>query len=298
MTTRSQPVHPSEFIPASWAMETMTTAAGGLVVHHQSECASTLAVPALTHHLLSINIGKPGTRQVTRLNQQQYDGVLPIGALWLATADNTACEWSWETTDETILFQLDPLYLQQIAAENDCAGVDRLELKSVVFDRNPQFESIARNYHAEMQQQGLGGRLYSESLGNLFMLNLLRTYCHNLPQTQKVDGGLGATRLQRVLAYVDAHLTENIGLQDMAIVAGLGQYHFSTMFKQSMNISPYRYVINQRIERSKSQLRQTDRAISDIALSCGFADQSHLTKHFRRLVGITPKAFREHCGRR
>ena len=97
-----------------------------------------------------------------------------------------------------------------------------------------------------------------------------------------------------MLPYIDAHLTENIGLQDLAIVAGLGQYHFATMFKQSMNISPYRYVINQRIERSKSQLRQTDRAISDIALDCGFADQSHLNKHFRRLVGMTPKAFREH----
>ncbi|MFM2303632.1 MAG: hypothetical protein RLZZ135_1042 [Cyanobacteriota bacterium] len=76
----------------------------------------------------------------------------------------------------------------------------------------------------------------------------------------------------------------NIGLQDMAIVAGLGQYHFSTMFRQSMGISPYRYVIDRRI----------DRAISDISLSCGFADQSHLTKHFRRLVGMTPKTFREH----
>jgi AraC family transcriptional regulator len=74
---------------------------------------------------------------------------------------------------------IDPLYFQEIAAENGCANSERLELKPVVFDRNPQFESIARNYHAEMQQQGLGGKLYSESLGNLFMLNLLRTYCQD-----------------------------------------------------------------------------------------------------------------------
>ena len=98
-----------------------------------------------------------------------------------------------------------------------------------------------------MQQQGLGGKLYSESLSNLFMLNLLRTYCQDRSQPQQVNGGLGEQRLQRVLAYIDAHLAENIGLQDMASVTGLGQYHFATMFRQSMGISPYRYVIDRRI---------------------------------------------------
>jgi AraC family transcriptional regulator len=294
MTNSSHPVHPSDFIPENWVMETMTIGTGGLVVRHQFDLPSELAVPALTHHLLSINIGQQGTRQVTRLGKQKYDGVLPTGSLWLATADNTSGEWAWKTTDETLMFQIDPLYFQEIAAENGCACSERLELKPVVFDRNPQFESISKHYHAEMQQQGLGGKLYSESLGNLFMLNLLRTYCQDRPQTQQVNGGLGEKRLKRVLAYIDAHLAENIGLQDMATVAGLGQHHFATMFRQSMGISPYRYVINRRIDRAKRQLRQKDAAISDIALSCGFADQSHLTKHFRKIVGITPRAFRKH----
>ena len=143
-----------------------------------------------------------------------------------------------------------------------------------------------------MRQRGLGGKLYSESLGNLFMLDLLRTYCQEKPQPQQVNGGLGEKRLKLVLAYIDTHLAENIGLQDMATVAGLGQHHFATMFKQSMGISPYQYVIERRIDRAKRQLRQQDAAIIDVALACGFADQSHLTKHFRKLVGMTPRAFR------
>lgn len=272
----------------------MTIGSGGLVVQHEFDEPSEIAVPALTHHLLVVNIGQQEPRQITRIGKQEYDGVFRTGSLWLATADNTACEWAWETTDEAISFQIDPLYFQEIAAENGCANSERLELKPVVFDLNPQFESIARNYHAEMQQQGLGGKLYSESLGNLFMINLLRTYCQDRPQTQQVNGGLGDKRLQRVLAYIDAHLAENIGLKDMATVAGLGQHHFSTLFGQSMGISPYRYVVNRRIDRAKSQLRRNNFAISDIALSCGFADQSHLTKHFRKIVGTTPRAFRQH----
>ena len=292
MTNSSQPVKPSDLIPESWVMETMTIGSGGLIVQHQIEEPSEIAVPALTHHLIAVNIGQQSARQVTCMGKQEYDGVWPIGSLWLATADNTSVEWAWDTIDETILFQIDPLYFQEIAAENGCANSERLELKPVVFDRNPQLESIARNYHAEMQQQGLGGKLYSESLGNLFMLNLLRTYCQDRPQPQQVNGGLGEKRLKLVLAYIDAHLAENIGLQDMATVAGLGQHHFSTMFRQSTGISPYRYVIERRIDRAKRQLRQKDAAIIDIALACGFADQSHLTRHFRKFVGMTPRAFR------
>jgi AraC family transcriptional regulator len=66
----------------------------------------------------------------------------------------------------------------------------------------------------------------------------------NRPKTQQVYGGLGKKRLQRVLAYINDNLVENIGLQDLATLAGLGQHHFSTMFKQSMGISPYRYVVS------------------------------------------------------
>jgi AraC family transcriptional regulator len=272
----------------------MTVGSGGLVIRHEFDIPSELGVPALTHHLLAVNIGQQGTRQMTRLGKQEYDGVFPTGSIWLATADNTSAEFAWETTDETMMFQIDPLYLRQIAAENDCIALERLELKPVVFDRNPQFEFIARHYHAEMQQQGLGGRLYSESLGNLFMLNLLRTYCQDRPKTSQVSGGLGKKRLQRVLTYIDTNLAENIGLQDLATLAGLGQYHFARMFKQSVGISPYRYVVNQRIEKAKRQLRRNNVAISEIALACGFADQSHLNRHFRKLVGMTPRAFREY----
>jgi AraC family transcriptional regulator len=294
MTTSSQPVHLSELVPESWVTQRMTIGSGGLVIQHEFDAPSELAVSALTHHLLAVNIGQPSTRQVTRLGKQEYDGVLPTGALWLATADNTACEWAWETTDESMMFQIDPLYLHEIAAENDCVAPERIELKPVVFDRNPQFEFIARQFHAEMQQPGLGGQLYSESLANLFAINLLRTYCADRSPLPKVGGGLGEKRLQRVLAYIDANLAENISLQDLATLAGLGQHHFSTMFKQSVGMSPYRYVVNQRIETAKRKLRQNNVAISEISLACGFADQSHLTKHFRKLVGMTPRAFRQH----
>ncbi|WP_258001471.1 helix-turn-helix domain-containing protein, partial [Fischerella thermalis] len=63
--------------------------------------------------------------------------------------------------------------------------------------------------------------------------------------------------------------------------------------KQSMGIAPYQYVIQQRVEKSKQLLKQGKVTITDIALQCGFANQSHFTKHFRQITGVTPKAYQQ-----
>jgi AraC family transcriptional regulator len=72
----------------------------------------------------------------------------------------------------------------------------------------------------------------------------------------------------------------------------MSQFHFSYLFKQSIGTSPYQYLLQQRIERAKKLLKESDRPIIDIALECGFNSHSHLTKTFRQLTGITPKVYR------
>jgi AraC family transcriptional regulator len=60
----------------------------------------------------------------------------------------------------------------------------------------------------------------------------------------------------------------------------------------SIGISPYQYLLQQRVERAKQLLKQTNQPIVEIALDCGFSSHSHLSKQFRQLAGMTPKAFR------
>jgi AraC family transcriptional regulator len=64
------------------------------------------------------------------------------------------------------------------------------------------------------------------------------------------------------------------------------------MFKGAIGTSPYQYLLQQRIERAKLLLKQKERSIVDIALECGFNSHSHLSKQFRQLTGMTPKAYR------
>jgi AraC family transcriptional regulator len=98
--------------------------------------------------------------------------------------------------------------------------------------------------------------------------------------------------LQRVSDYVEAHLDEDLSLTALADIACLSPYHFSRSFKQAAGVGPQRYVIQRRIERAKRLLRQTHQPLALIAQETGFADQSHLTRTFRREVGVTPSGYR------
>ena len=123
-------------------------------------------------------------------------------------------------------------------------------------------------------------------------MQLLRQYSASKPQLAVYEGGLPQRQLRQVLEYIHAHLEQDIKLADLAGSIGMSQFHFSHLFKQSIGTSPYQYLLQQRIERAKQLLKQTDRSIVDIALECGFNSHSHLSKQFRQLTGMTPKSYR------
>ena len=143
-----------------------------------------------------------------------------------------------------------------------------------------------------MQNDALGGRLYSETLATQLAIHLLRNYCTFPAQLKHYDKGLSRQQLKAVIRYIDTNLEASISLKDLARVSGLNSHHyFCHLFKQSTGISPYKYVIEQRIEKVKQLLKQ-DLPLVEIALECGFSDQSALSRTFRKCVGTTARDYR------
>ncbi|MEM6432673.1 MAG: AraC family transcriptional regulator [Cyanobacteria bacterium P01_D01_bin.115] len=97
----------------------------------------------------------------------------------------------------------------------------------------------------------------------------------------------------QIADYIHAHLDQSIKLADLAEVAGISQFHFSRLFKQSTGMTPHQYLTQQRIEQAKQLLKGTKGAISEIALQCGFNSQSHFSKHFKDAIGMTPNNYRK-----
>jgi transcriptional regulator GlxA family with amidase domain len=113
-----------------------------------------------------------------------------------------------------------------------------------------------------------------------------------LAPAPQAHGGLSAGAMRRVREYMEVHLGESIDLSMLAGVAGLSVHHFARQFKQSIGVTPHHYLTKKRVERAQEMLAQTDLPLSEIAYATGFSDQSHLARHFRYMLGTTPREFR------
>ncbi len=199
----------------------------------------------------------------------------------------------WDSEDRYLQIRITSQFIQTVGRETIDINSDRLELISEFRTRDRQLEVIGMMLLAELKQENLGGRLYVESLANILAVHLIRQYATTQPQQIPIyEGGLPQRQLVQVLEYINEHLSQDIKLADLAAMLGMSQFHFSHLFKQSIGTPPYQYLLQQRVERAKQLLKQSDAQVVDIALECGFNSHSHLSKQFRQLVGMTPTAYR------
>jgi AraC family transcriptional regulator len=105
-------------------------------------------------------------------------------------------------------------------------------------------------------------------------------------------GGLATWQARRTLAYIEANLASKMEIDDLANVVALSRSHFSRAFKRSLGYSPMEYVVVRRVERAKAMISGTRESLAEVALACGFADQAHLNRRFRDVVGISPGRWR------
>jgi AraC family transcriptional regulator len=166
---------------------------------------------------------------------------------------------------------------------------------------DPVIQQLAVALKIEIQTGCLSGRLYGELLGTALAARLVQNYAVSKPALEFKVNGLPRSQLKRVIDYMKANLTQDLSILELATLTGMSESHFSRSFKRSVGISPYQYLMQQRVERAKQLLAQRFSRgeapptieISSIALDCGFANQTHLTKVFRQMTGMTPKAYQK-----
>lgn len=130
------------------------------------------------------------------------------------------------------------------------------------------------------------------SAGNLRLVLQFAAAPEAAPSPDVPRGGLAPGALRRVREHVESRLAERIDLATMSSLAGLSAPHFARAFKQSVGVSPGRYVRSRRIDAAAKLIESTDLPLAEIALEVGFSDQSHFTRTFAELTGDTPRAYR------
>jgi AraC family transcriptional regulator len=246
-------------------------------------------LPSLSHHLLLL-YRRPPERFALRCEDVDRKGPPMPGSLIVIPA-GTPTRWDWHGSCDSSQVQLEPGLLARVAAEEFGLDAERAALAPFFDVTEPRIRTAVEGLHAELTSGGPGGKLLAESLGNVLAVHLLRRFAGRA--APRSGGVLPRHRLQAVVEYVEEHLDSGLTLDRLAAVAHQSPYHFARLFKNSTGLPPHQYVISRRVERAKELLRGPDEPqLADVAVDVGFASQSHLTRHFKRLVGVTPARFR------
>lgn len=251
-----------------------------------------LVVPPLSHHhVVLMGRGFPG-RVSQRCEDVKYEGdSLPGGVGVIPAGAARYCRF--EKSGSWTFAQIDPGLVVRVAAES--CGIDfaRLVPRPLFHDPWQPVASAMAALRDEIQSGGAGGRLLGDALANIIAVHLIRRSASSKAAREAergAEGRLSASALRSVVEYIMDDLGGDLALADLAAAAGLSAYHFARRFRATTGQTPHQYVIERRVERAK-ELLAGGMPPAQVAEAVGFADQSHLIRHFRRIVGVTPSKF-------
>ena len=267
-------------------------------VHRQSLGEMTLCVAAFEPNhgslvstaQLVVAIHKSAPYELTwREGRQKKTRVVRPGSVHITPVGNsTYMQWG-EARPEVVALAIDQTMVLRIV---DDAGMNpTAPLPTTLAVRDPMIRQLTEACEKEMTDLRANGRRFVETLITTLVTHIYRTYA-SAGQPGDAKGGLTPKQMSRVLAYIETHIREDIGVDDLAAIVGLSAHYFAEMFKKTIGVTPYRYVLNQRVERAKALLKQGKLPVAKIADTAGFSSHAQFSSHFRKIVGITPAQFR------
>lgn len=172
------------------------------------------------------------------------------------------------------------------------AGIGPVSLRPECGAKDPLLSELVLALADDVRAAHPCGLMYGEALAAALVARVAHAHGEPLARASPARGGLPPHKLRRVLEYIDARLDRAITLQELAAVAQLNVFHFIRAFKYSTGASPHQFVVAKRIELARSMLNTTELPVAQVALECGFSNQSHFTAAFHRATGLTPAHFR------
>jgi len=267
----------------------------------------------LTHgsskHL--IFVGLTTGRMVRESGGERIEHELHPGCVAVVPA-RTPVSWSWSTRIGFSLLRLDAQFVDQVA--QSVFGLSPQDYRLSVAERahDTALTNIAGVLAREAMLREPGSGLYAHSLASLLALHLLRHYAqrtqggalmsgapleeiaHAALSDASPRGPAQPRAVAQALAFIHENYARELSLGDIAGAAHLSPFHLARLFKQALGVSPHQYLIQLRVNSARWLLSagSGERSLAQLANAVGFADQSHLTRHFKRVLGVTPRQLR------
>jgi AraC family transcriptional regulator len=263
----------------------------GLALRSYGYKGQDVMVPAMRDFMLvSYRVG------VTPM-QRRFDGrwsqaVCGPGTVSLLTRSQVS-HWHW-TEDVTVThLYLTEAFVSAIAAEVTGRGVAEVTLGDILRTDDPIVTAAIDTVAAEARSPEFGAGLYVESIGRQLVIHLLRKYASVRVREARARGTLPAAHRSRAQDFIEENLGRALELGEIAAELNMSAGTFARQFRRTTGMAPYAYVTERRLEHARQLLEETDLPTKQVAATCGFCDQAHLTRMFSRRYGVTPAAFRQ-----
>jgi AraC family transcriptional regulator len=246
-----------------------------------------VAAPVSAAHTLQMVLGGVGQMSINLKGSVVRAQVCP-GTLNFTPCGVTAA-YGWAKPHTLAYLYLSPA----LTAYSENSNSVITELVPHSFFRDPFIEQLCLALVRELEAGAPLGARYADGLAQAIALHLLRHYSGlHLPKDLP-SRGLSQQQLWLVIDFIEDNLTDDIGLEDLATLINMSPACFTKQFKHTTGLPPHQYLIQQRVERAKELLSVSTLSIAEVSQTVGFFDQSHLVRHFKYWVGVTPRDYRD-----
>jgi AraC family transcriptional regulator len=253
--------------------------------------AGAVRIPRLAFHAIA-SVTRGSVEIYRRSAEAPGAGVTVHEGHTSIEAGATSFDYVWQAPHQAHWACISPQLIRRLAEESGIADPERLEIRSSL----EAADSVCGHLLKVLAEEARIGDhaaqpLIVESVANALAGRLLTRYCASRYRPGAL-GALSAHSFRRVYSYMKTNLGTRIYLDTLARVAGVSRCHFARQFRLRTGESPMGQLLRMRIENAKTLLQQNGSKMSEVAATLGFGDQSHFTRKFRLLVGITPTEYR------
>ncbi|MCV6973392.1 helix-turn-helix transcriptional regulator [Mycobacterium bourgelatii] len=186
--------------------------------------------------------------------------------------------------------------VERVAAQSGVMkAAGSVTLTDPMCSRDPFVENIARQIVREMSYPDAYSAMTIDLLAQHLVVRLIREHSSlsgSITRTERSVAGYRDWRLKRLVEYLEAHVSDDVGLNDLAELVGLSAARVATLFREGTGEPPHRWLMNRRVTKACELLGNPSLSIGEIAQQCGFASPQHLATVMRRLLATTPTEFR------
>lgn len=183
-------------------------------------------------------------------------------------------------------------HLQAVAEQIWERSPAAIQLDEKTFASDECITQLYRQFLLNNDWQQRANHLTLSTASMLLLTHLVQHYSTVNWQLPTTKGGLSPAVLRRIQDYIEHHLDGALTLEELALQAELSEFHFARMFKQSTQMAPHQYVMQQRMIKAKALVCGTSQTLIEIALACGFSSASHFSHRFKHVWRVTPSGLR------